>query len=259
MSKGRILKMALDEIVGGVKKVDLGDLTKKVNVGDRVEAVKRMVGDAGEKVVKKADDWGWTGPKSGEISGSEFVKMRDSVDNDVLETLKAEGLDENRMLSGDDMNPDYMTFAAARSQQLADLYDKAAKQLTPKFGKMSLSGVENTMETFAALERAGTPRKLTGKVVRRLGDIGLYVDDNFDAQKVREALRPLSESERDAFFEVLPQAANKLQSTEDLPAMARFIQDTYTGLSPTERETFLSLLPEWADSLDELAGLARTI
>ena len=50
MSKGRILKMALDEIVGGVKKVDLGDLTKKVKVGDRVEAVKRMLGDAGEKV-----------------------------------------------------------------------------------------------------------------------------------------------------------------------------------------------------------------
>lgn len=56
MSKGRVLKMALDEIVGGVKKVDLGDLTKKINVGDRVEAIKRMLGDAGEKVVEKADD-----------------------------------------------------------------------------------------------------------------------------------------------------------------------------------------------------------
>jgi hypothetical protein len=51
MSKGRILKMALDEIVGGVKKVDLGDMTKKVNVGNRVEAVKRMLGD----VVKASD------------------------------------------------------------------------------------------------------------------------------------------------------------------------------------------------------------
>lgn len=53
MSKGRILKMALDEIVGGVKKVDLGDLTRKVNVGDRVEAVKRMLGDAGDAVVDR--------------------------------------------------------------------------------------------------------------------------------------------------------------------------------------------------------------
>ena len=91
MSKGRILKMALDEIVGGVKKVDLGDLTKKVKVGDRVEAVKRMLGDAGEKAVEKADDWGWKGGKPGEITGG-MVRQSVQETTEKIPTRLYEGV-----------------------------------------------------------------------------------------------------------------------------------------------------------------------
>lgn len=213
MSKGRILKMALDEIVGGVKKVDLGDLTKKVNVGDRVEAVKRMLGDAGEKVAEKADDWGWKGGKEGEITGQQFENAlkvhRDNYGNVI---------------------PSYK-----------DADRKVIQRAYTQTEKMGRGDVRSLMGDFADLEQADVPREWTGRIMKAVG-------------------RPLWEVADDVGNQLLgsttPSGLARIVMSRHI---AEAISDAMRPMTNVQRETFVALLPEWTGTLDELADAARTI
>lgn len=243
MSKGRVLKMALDEIVGGVKKVDLGDLTKKVNVSDRVEAVKRMLGDAGEAIAEKADDWGWKGGKEGEITGTKWKRALDSYNagrisaNDYENVLKrAYGQFENAASRGKPVG--------ARLAELQRLYGYGDGPVQKKLANLEYEDrvgiAEQMLEDFYILEKAGVPRRLTGQLQPRLPELM-----------------------RNNTYQHILRSNTSTKADVGIGDYARAFKETYgrylSGMRPDQQETFLSLLPEWAGSLDELAEAARTI
>jgi hypothetical protein len=248
MSKASILKMALGEIARGVKKVDLediargvkkvdlGDLTRKPNVAARVQAVKRMAGDAGKKVASKVDDWGWKGGKPGEITGLDFHK----------EIRKADSVGYPRTLKS--------------------IYNKAQRQVFGK-GKGSHSETYRAMSQFAHMENAGIPRAYTGKIYKKMEDLLTHpnvaswishpkyirgLDTPSIAGMLSEQLKPLTHVQRLTAIDMLPAWSRSL---DDLGETAKEI----TKMTNDQRETFLSLLPEWSGSLDELADAARKL
>ena len=249
MSKASILKMALEEIARGVKKVDLGDLTRKPNVSERIKAIDRMVGDAGKKVASKVDDWGWKGGKPGEITGGDWTDKW----NEILRINK----------KGFDNSADVKMHENIE----AKLIDRAHKQLKPLNANMFVDDEENAMAVFASMEKANIPRRYTGKIYKATGDfirndnardwirhpkfIRGKTNDNI-AGLLSEQLQPLNDKQRLEAIKLLPEWSRSL---DDLGETAKEI----TKMTSDQKETFLSLLPEWTESVEDLVKTAKNI
>ena len=120
-----------------------------------------------------ATNWGWKGPKRGEISGTEFVNRYSTIDR------------------------------AARDKLLEDV----ASQLRPlaPAGKESLSPgrVLRTMTYLSNLEKADVPREFTGKIIKAAVKDSRGIDEGA-AQKFSNALANLTPTERETFLGLLP-------------------------------------------------------
>jgi hypothetical protein len=294
MSKGRILKMALDEIVGGVKKVDLGDLTKKVNVGDRVEAVKRMLGDAGGKVVEKADDWGWKGGKPGEVTAENFSStfLSPLSRSRALDMANKKAKDIRKLAA---KNPEHPAVQALEKAKRQGGNSPMSLQIAgnPSVGLDTVAGTK-LMDIFESAQVNNIPRKYTSRVANLLtedwtGYLGnrMRPPDTRGASDLAQSLRRLNDKQRDLFFdiadattpsggalfgniEVASRAASELPN-EVVPVFMQTIRSGYNfadaeragkaaaDFTDDQRETFLSLLPEWSGSLDELVEAARSL
>jgi len=236
MSKASILKMALEEIARGVKKVDLGDLTRKPNAAARVQAVTRMAADASKKVASKVDDWGWKGGKPGEITGLSFTKQMADA------------------------------YAGGNTKNVNALYKKARKQLGIP-DEVADSVMVRKMYEFSDMESAGIPRAYTGKIYKKIGDILTHanvaswvshpkfirgLDTPGITGMLSEQLKPLTHAQRLTAIDMLPTWPRSL---DDLGKTAKEI----TKMTSDQKETFLSLLPEWTESLDSLYNAAKNI
>jgi hypothetical protein len=206
-----------------------GDAVRAVGRSEGLDAVRRMADD----VVDVADDWGWKGGKPGELTGGEYASKRvkvspgrygvDELDEDVGDIVY--NILDKRNISETD--PNYWNLWDDVYEDLQPLSDKttmrAYRQLSRSMPDMETAAdVDTAMLTFKALEDADVPRKWTGKVYRAVqGSEGLSsLPPEMYAGEVSNAMRPL---------------------TND------------------QRETFLSLLPEWSGSLADLADAARSL
>ena len=189
MSKASILKMALEEIARGVKKVDLGDLTRKPNVAARVQAVKRIAGDAGKKVASKVDDWGWKGGKPGEVTGSEAW-------NTSSKTKQIKFLKQIK-----EAFPDLVP------------YDPDNKLLQPSIKRHLARTIANP---FRRMEQADLSRDYTGKLYKAL-QRGEYGDvDPEEAFRAAKTLRTLEDPDQsETFLALLPDWSGSLDELAD--------------------------------------------
>lgn len=249
MSKSRILKTALTEISKGIKKVDLGDLTRKPNVSERIKAIDRMVGDAGKKVADNVDDWGWKGGKPGEITGGDWTEKWDEI-----------------QYAQKHVDPDNSASVRMVGNKNAKLFDRAYKQLKP-LGVGDEDEIENTMAVFSSMEKANIPRRYTGKIYKATGDfisnnnaydwishhkfIRGKTNDNI-AGFLAEQLQPLNNKQRLEAIKLIPEWSRSL---DNLGETAKEI----TKMTSDQKETFLALLPEWTESMEDLVKAAKTL
>jgi hypothetical protein len=221
MAKGKLALDALEALLSGVKRVDIGDVTRPVT-GARMEALQKMLPKAA-----KADDWGWKGGKPGELTGGEYTQALDSVESEALrETKKHFNIPEDVK----DYNPyggeKQRRFYETKRINAMDSYVREADRQLSNLYPSGLDTDETTlaMMSFDSLEKAGIPREWTGRVYKALGEDTHPVD-------------------------ILDRAEDSAQA----------ISDNMRQLTNDQRETFLSLLPEWSGSIDDLAEAARSL
>jgi len=194
------------------------------------EAAARSSGDdvlkAAAKIADEGiDDWGWKGGKPGEMSGTEYMKEYQDIQDITLdETLK-----ELKVAP-----EDWDDFDVFDSPEAADLYDKLsfmaeselANEVVPQIKDIvgefpEVDYVRRAMENFATLEAADTPRKWTGKLYNPLQN-------------------------RDSF--------GFIKETD-----AQIVSNLMRNMTESQREEFVALLPEWTESLDDLANAVRML
>jgi len=242
--------MALDEIVGGVKKVDLGDLTKKVNVGDRVEAVKRMLGDAGEKVAEKADDWGWKGGKPGEVTAGQLKDLRARGDLELADIELRDHVDR-----------------FSRKYPDSPLVKQMKSGSGTRWIDNTLFEVRLFEDVMSAVEQADVPRKWTGLVAAALpksaiaGPGGKRRINRNRIKDFADLMRPMTNDQREftgSAFRIL-NTQRSGPGELDVKRIGAALRSTWRQLTNDQREAFLALLPEWTESLDDLVAAVRTI
>jgi hypothetical protein len=200
---------ALQALISGAKRVDLGDMTRPVT-GARRDALKAML----PKAAKAGDDWGWKGGKPGELTGGEYQKRLD----DLYERYNyGEGLDYERFQNAED---------ALRDEMFDTLENQLAKS-SSDIDKSLYNDFNDDMDKFAmdmsTLEQADIPREWTGKV---WPVIQKKLDNPFDyvppalAQQVSDAMRTLSNDQRKEFLDLLPEWT---ESLEDLANAVRML------------------------------------
>jgi len=236
MSKASILKMALEEIARGVKKVDLGDLTRKPNVAARVQAVTRMAGDASKKVASKVDDWGWKGGKPGEVTGKTWDADVTKRWNDLAISTNARARKQLEKHAA--KNP---------SSNIANNW-KTLNQMLPESTYID-EPTANILGDFDLLESADIPREWTGKVLNSLYEYGKQRIDSaaFNLRIIGDTNIP------DTLALFGPSGKSGIVS------VAEKVSNAMRPMTNDQRETFLALLPEWTESLEDLAKAARTI
>jgi hypothetical protein len=196
-------------------------------VSVRKEALERLA----QAAVKKVDDWGWTGGKPGEITGGEYIKAYKKATNAAEDAVEAAGFKRYSTQP----EPDEIYWSVI-DKEVGTMPDDFAKQLSDGAEKLkihrgflkyaSLDSLVPVASDFAKLERAGVPRKWTGKV--------------FPALKAYERNTGIGGTDL----------------AEDLPQkLSNFMRP----LTNDQRAEFLALLPEWYGSLDDLAAAARNL
>jgi hypothetical protein len=180
-----------------------------------------------DDVVDVADDWGWKGGKPGELTGGEYVKALGDIEAEALRKTKRrfnipEEVEDYNPYGGERQKLFYET---QRLNALDPYVAKADKQLSSMY-ESGLDTDETTvaMMSFDALEKAGIPRKWTGRVYKALGE-----------------------------------NSSPLDTLDVVEESAQAISDSMRSLTNDQRETFLALLPEWSGSLADLADAARSL
>ena len=234
MSKGSILKMALDEIVGGVKKVDLEDLPSTSSVSAGIQAVKRMAGGAGKKVANTVDDWGWKGAPKGRLSADDYDKIKDNAQQDAWHSMQNRlGRDFDESNAGDllELSDETDELTAERLLPIAQQWEKGGilpGYLIERNGtgieEFANEGItDNVANSFRNLQKADIPWDYTGKVFKAL-------------------------------------AAREKQTMPEIPrSVASAVSKAMEPMTPDQRSEFLSLLPEWDGGIDELVEMLRTV
>jgi len=188
---------ALQDLISGAKRVDLGDMTRPVT-GARKDALESLL----PKAAKAGDDWGWKGGKPGEVTGGDYMRMRGTI------------------------GPD----SAPASDNLK-LWRKMDAQIARavKSGKLpEIAGTPTWMRRFAEAEEADIPREWTARVVKAYSSISPFsqrelfksVDKSPQPflSQISEALRPMTNDQRSTFLALLPEWT---ESLDDLAEAVR--------------------------------------
>jgi hypothetical protein len=182
-----------------------------------VPAIKSGASSAKKAISEMADDWGWKGAKPGEMSGTSFTNM----------------LEASRRAQNASFSPGAMAKEDA-------LLKKASKQLANSGlgtrGKLEIAG---TMSDFSLLEKAGIPRKYTGKILKSVGGrLDVAIMNKYGVGIWNRS--PLTNPEI------------RLSFASELSSAMR-------PLTPAQRDTFISLYPEWSGTIEELSNAARLL
>ena len=230
MAKGKLALDALEALLSGVKRVDIGDVTRPVT-GARLEALQKML-----PKVDDVDDWGWKGGKPGELTGGEYMRALDDIEAEALRSTKKrfnipENVEDYNPYGGEEQRRFYET---KRFNALDPYVSQADRQLSKIYGGGldTSDGTTVAMMGFDALEKADIPRKWTGRVYKALAE-GTHPVDTLD--RLEDSAQDISNLMRQMYVKGDPE----------------------TTLA--HRETFLSLLPQWTESLDDLAEAARSL
>lgn len=188
----KILQMALEQLDEAVPVVrsaaeEIPDAARK--------ALDDMAGAVG--------DWGWKGGKPGEITGGEFLKAWVPASESERRNLYRRVADQFRKSS----NP--------LLRSIADDTDDWEYRIPGK------------MRDFVSLESAGIPRAYTGKVLLTLQKMNRSPEhfararsrprktENF-AQLISEALRPMTDSQRETYLALFPGHEGSFEQLEQI-------------------------------------------
>jgi hypothetical protein len=227
-SRFQVLQMALDEVAKRAPKVvdAVGDVAKKVDLDSAKQAVQRVADD----VVEAADDWGWKGGKPGEVTGKHWDA--DNRKYDYVRETAREQLEKHAA-----KNP---------SSSIADNW-KTLNQMLPA-SKYIDEPTANIMGDFELLESAGIPREWTGKVLDSLYRYGKQVVDSPGLN-----LRRIGDTRMPNTLALFGPGGRS-----GIVSVAEKLSDAMRPLTNEQRETFLALLPEWTESLDDLVNAVKT-
>jgi len=166
MAKGKVALDALEALLSGVKRVDVGDMSRPVT-GARLDALDAMI----PKAAKAGDDWGWKGGKPGEASGADYL--------DVLREFGELGDDE-------------VGFVAQLLESKHASLRSAAED--PRL-------LDRVYRGFARMEKADIPRKWTGKAMNAVLQSKMPVSPN----SLSDLMRPMTNDQRETFLALLPE------------------------------------------------------
>ncbi len=182
----------------------------KASADDVLRAAEKIADEG----VEAAGDWGWKGGKPGELTGGEYHRRLDNLYDSYDQS---DQIDRARWRTAEDKLRDELNFEI--ENQLA--------QSSSNIDSILFNRLDGDIDKFTTdmreLERAGIPREWTGKVWPAIQGQLQYPNDYVPpviAQQVSDAMRPM---------------------TND------------------QREEFLALLPEWTESLEDLANAVKTL
>lgn len=213
-------------------------ITKPLGKDAALEAVRKIAERS-----KKADDWGWKGGKPGEITGTKWKMALDSYNagrinaDDYENVLKsAYGQFEKAASRGKPVG--------SRLSELQRLYGYGDGPVQKKLANLEYEDrvgiAEQMLEDFYILEKAGVPRRLTGKLQPKLPELM-----------------------RNSTYQHILRSNTSTKDDIKIGDYARAFKETYgrylSEMRPDQQETFLALLPDWSGSLDELAEAAKNL
>lgn len=153
-----------------------------------------------ERLVKKADDWGWKGGKPGEITGGEYSRLVSRLQKEAHERAKAEHPASVLEMSNALFRNEYRPVMMAAKRQLQKSKDKSIAESV-----FFPEDVDSRMKMFEGLEMADVPREWTGKV------LGALLRSKFANQRIgavapeiSNLMRPMTNDQRQAFLNLLP-------------------------------------------------------
>jgi hypothetical protein len=191
----------------------------------------RAAGKIADEGVEAADDWGWKGGKPGEVTGNKFMPVYAKAFEDA-------SIEDARMAEeiGGPIDTWFESAKKILDKRLNPMLNRVYKQVdrsnNPYFKNSDFTANDyyisdddliNLMADFKLLEDADIPREWTGKVL--------------------PAIRSRSQ-----------QAYGNIS-----PVFAKQVSDAMRPLTNDQREEFLALLPEWTESLEDLSNAVKML
>lgn len=190
MAKGKAALDALEALLSGAKRVDIGDMTRPVTAARR---------KALEAMLPKADDWGWKGGKPGEIIKTQaFYYPRGAGKKQVLDQARMwiEAAKKNKL---------------GRSMRSAVEYygDDPKTWIDPNLDAFDYT--VGLADEFGKMASADIPREWTGKVFRAVDPF----EGELDYSELSQLMRPMTNDQRETFLSLLPEWSGTLDELAD--------------------------------------------